>query len=100
EPGIGRVTDPESCWACCCRGEGTAFIGIVLWWAGRSGGACCTAPANRRAVAVRASCEASLRRYEPDQVRRVCLNHAMQAAVPPLRAALEHSAIDPVTGRS
>src|SRR5690606_23895885 len=31
DPGIGRVTDSESCCACCCRGEGTAFIGIVLW---------------------------------------------------------------------
>src|SRR5690606_29388404 len=30
EPGIGRVTESESCWACCCRREGMAFIGIVL----------------------------------------------------------------------
>ncbi|MNI52278.1 hypothetical protein D3C73_1070440 [compost metagenome] len=27
EPGMGRVTDSESCWACCCRAESCAFIG-------------------------------------------------------------------------
>ena len=37
-------------------------------------------------------CEASLRRYQPDQVPRDCLNRGDMAAVPPLRAALEHEA--------
>src|SRR5690606_29632910 len=32
EPGVGRGTEAESCPACSAREEGTAFIGIVLWW--------------------------------------------------------------------
>src|SRR5690606_16558637 len=32
DPGIGRVTVSESWSVCCCSGEGTAFIGIVLGW--------------------------------------------------------------------
>jgi len=101
EPGIGRVTDSESCPVCCSRsvaGLGMAFIGIVLlnprtWMCGllrgirimrREGIASRT---KRRRGSGRmagprgatrqhgAACEASLRRSQPDQVRRVCLNH-------------------------
>src|SRR5690606_38101165 len=30
EPGIGRVTDPDSCSVCCSRELGTAFMAFVL----------------------------------------------------------------------
>src|SRR5690606_24297179 len=30
EPGIGRVTDPDSCSVCCSRESGTAFMAFVL----------------------------------------------------------------------
>src|SRR5690606_21562561 len=30
EPGIGRVTDSDSCSVCCCREAGTAFMAFVL----------------------------------------------------------------------
>src|SRR5690606_7364604 len=39
EPGIGRTTSADSCSACCCSGEGMAFMAFVLWRRGRSGGA-------------------------------------------------------------
>ena len=87
EPGIGRVTDSESWSVCCNSEEGTAFMAFVLRNAGRSGGA----RTARRSRGSWASCEASLRRSQPDQVRRVCLNRCpIGPAIPPLRGELDH----------
>ena len=93
--------DPDNCPVCCRRsaaGLGMAFIGIVLlnprtWMCGLLRG---IRIMRREGIASRtkrrrgdgrmagprgttrqhgAACEASLRRSQPDQVRRVCLNH-------------------------
>src|SRR2546427_7885551 len=76
---MGRVTDSESCWACCCRAESCAFIGHRP---GRSGTKRRrTAPAHGRSlggVRARLHCKASLRRYEPDQVPRRSEEHTSE----------------------
>ncbi|AEL08510.1 hypothetical protein XCR_3650 [Xanthomonas campestris pv. raphani 756C] len=66
----------QGCWRC----EGSQC--------GRSGGAQWRRPVQARSSA---SNEASLRRYEPDQVRRDYLNRS-SAVVPPLRRRLNHIA--------
>src|SRR3546814_5303282 len=79
EPGIGRVTDSDSCSVCCSSEEGTAFMAFVLGMSRTKRrrmdlhGRLRQGAEPRGSHPSRQSCEASLRRHHPDQVRRVCL---------------------------
>src|SRR3546814_5571666 len=96
EPGIGRVTDSDSCSVCCSSEEGTAFMAFVLGMSRTKRrrrdlhGRLRQGAEPRGSHPSRQSCEASLRRHHPDQVRRVCLNRPLP--VPPLQAAFDHAA--------
>ena len=95
EPGIGRVTDSESC-PVCCNSEAavTAFMAFVLWWArsiearGRSGGA-----SGHGGVAMAVSAKlpyAGLNRIRFEGT--VSTAALIEPAVPPLQAAFDHVA--------
>src|SRR5690606_17305751 len=73
EPGIGRVTDAESSPASWTSeaASGMAFIGVVL---GRPRGIRGTERSEDADARRGRRREASLRRCQPDQVRRDCLN--------------------------
>src|SRR5688500_15621338 len=86
EPGIGRVTASERSCAWRSSSVGRAFIVVVLGAPGAGGN---EAAARGRGTESRCR-EASLRRYQPDQVRRVYLSPD-DVRAPPLRGAFFHA---------
>src|SRR5690606_8234334 len=89
EPGIGRVTDPDSCSVCCSRELGTAFMAFVL--VGLDEAAARESPASWRRVG--ATFHGHPAKLPYAGITRIRFQGSVSTGrwpVPPLQAAFDH----------